>query len=102
MDIESRNAENTLNYTSLSTTNETTLPDVIYTNLRATSDNLNQTENAPIFMFCCAISLAAVSGFLRSGFILKLLTMIVTLVCQIVVLGFSDLYEVFNLYHRNA
>ncbi|XP_020716800.1 adenylate cyclase type 2 isoform X2 [Ceratitis capitata] len=102
VDIESRNAENTLNYTSLSTTNETTLPDVIYTNLRATSDNLNQTENAPIFMFCCAISLAAVSGFLRSGFILKLLTMIVTLVCQIVVLGFSDLYEVFNLYHRNA
>ncbi|XP_075161295.1 adenylate cyclase type 2 Ac76E isoform X2 [Haematobia irritans] len=56
---------------------------------------------APIYLFCCAISLAAISAFLRSGFILKLFTMIVALVCQIVVLYFSDLFELYNARYRS-
>ncbi|EDV97789.1 adenylate cyclase type 2 isoform X2 [Drosophila grimshawi] len=52
---------------------------------------------APIFLFCCAVSLAAISAFLRSGFILKLIAMVVTLIGQMIVLGYSDLYVQYNL-----
>lgn len=51
---------------------------------------------APVFLFCCAISLAAISAFLRSGFILKLFTMLVALVSQIIILHYNDLYERYN------
>ncbi|XP_037933392.1 adenylate cyclase type 2 isoform X2 [Teleopsis dalmanni] len=54
--------------------------------------NQTQIESAPVFLFCCAISLAAISAFLRSGFILKLCTMLLALICQVIVLGYSDLY----------
>ncbi|XP_062128322.1 LOW QUALITY PROTEIN: adenylate cyclase type 2 [Drosophila sulfurigaster albostrigata] len=56
---------------------------------------------APIFLFCCAISLAAISAFLRSGFILKLNTMLLALIGQMLVLRYSDLYELYNLVHHN-
>ncbi|KAL7731856.1 hypothetical protein ACLKA6_017435 [Drosophila palustris] len=52
---------------------------------------------APIFLFCCAVSLAAISAFLRSGFILKLITMLLTLIGQMIVLHYSDLYVQYNL-----
>lgn len=51
---------------------------------------------APIFLCCCAVSLAAVSAFLRSGFILKLFTMLLALMGQMIVLGYSDLYVQYN------
>ncbi|KAH8370739.1 hypothetical protein KR093_004841, partial [Drosophila rubida] len=54
---------------------------------------------APIFLFCCAVSLAAISAFLRSGFILKLVTMLLALIGQMIVLGYSDLYVQYNLVH---
>ncbi|XP_030371932.1 adenylate cyclase type 2 isoform X2 [Scaptodrosophila lebanonensis] len=54
---------------------------------------------APIFLFCCAISLSAISAFLRSGFILKLIAMLVTLIGQVIVLGYSDLYAQYNLHN---
>uniref|UniRef100_A0A1A9WSS6 adenylate cyclase n=1 Tax=Glossina brevipalpis TaxID=37001 RepID=A0A1A9WSS6_9MUSC len=53
----------------------------------------HRLEIAPIYLFCCAISLATVSAFLRSGFILKLFIMFSTLICQIIALHFSDLYQ---------
>ncbi|XP_017843837.2 adenylate cyclase type 2 isoform X2 [Drosophila busckii] len=52
---------------------------------------------APIFLCCCAVSLAAISAFLRSGFILKLITMLLALLGQMIVLGYSDLYVQYNL-----
>ncbi|XP_034481363.1 adenylate cyclase type 2 isoform X2 [Drosophila innubila] len=54
---------------------------------------------APIFLFCCAVSLAAISAFLRSGFILKLITMLLALIGQMIVLHYSDLYVQYNLVH---
>ncbi|KAH8270465.1 hypothetical protein KR018_010299 [Drosophila ironensis] len=51
---------------------------------------------APVFLYCCAISLAAISAFLRSGFILKLIAMLVALIGQVTVLGYSDLYMQYN------
>ncbi|KAH8306990.1 hypothetical protein KR044_002461 [Drosophila immigrans] len=56
---------------------------------------------APIFLFCCAVSLAAISAFLRSGFILKLISMLLALIGQMIVLGYSDLYVHYNLVHHN-
>lgn len=57
----------------------------------------NAIPKAPIFLCCCAVSLAAVSAFLRSGFILKLITMLLALLGQMIVLGYSDLYMAYNL-----
>lgn len=56
----------------------------------------NAIPKAPIFLCCCAVSLAAVSAFLRSGFILKLITMLLALMGQMIVLGYSDLYVQYN------
>lgn len=75
---------------------------IIYTNLQENAYNLNQIENAPIYLFCSAVSLAAISAFLRSGFILKLITMVAALICQIVMLSFSDLYAIYNRHQLNA
>ncbi|XP_044313699.1 adenylate cyclase type 2 isoform X2 [Drosophila rhopaloa] len=52
---------------------------------------------APVFLYCCAISLAAISAFLRSGFILKLIAMLVAVIAQVTVLGYSDLFVQYNL-----
>ncbi|XP_016955840.1 adenylate cyclase type 2 isoform X2 [Drosophila biarmipes] len=51
---------------------------------------------APVFLYCCAISLAAISAFLRSGFILKLIAMLVAVIAQVTVLGYSDLFVIYN------
>ncbi|XP_059216957.1 adenylate cyclase type 2 isoform X2 [Stomoxys calcitrans] len=84
-----------LNISSSNISNDSSLPEIdtvpIYPDLQV----------APIYLFCCAISLAAISAFLRSGFILKLFTMLVALVCQIVVLHFSDLFELYNARYRS-
>ncbi|EDW70817.1 uncharacterized protein Dvir_GJ11335, isoform A [Drosophila virilis] len=77
----------------------------------STSDSFNSTlledlqpldiahaiPKAPIFLCCCAVSLAAISAFLRSGFILKLIAMLLALIGQVIVLGYSDLYVQYNL-----
>ncbi|XP_064545119.1 adenylate cyclase type 2 isoform X2 [Drosophila montana] len=77
----------------------------------STSDSFNSTlledlqpldiahaiPKAPIFLCCCAVSLAAISAFLRSGFILKLIAMVLALIGQVIVLGYSDLYVQYNL-----
>ncbi|XP_061386281.1 adenylate cyclase type 2 [Musca vetustissima] len=84
-----------LNFTGISNiSNDSSIPDI---------DSISpypDLQIAPIYLFCCAISLAAVSAFLRSGFILKFFTMFVALVCQIVVLHFSNLFELYNARYR--
>ncbi|XP_022218097.2 adenylate cyclase type 2 isoform X2 [Drosophila obscura] len=73
-----------------------------FTNLTQFEDSLQPLDIAhaipiaPIFLYCCAISLAAISAFLRSGFILKLIAMLVALIGQVTVLRYSDLYEQYN------
>lgn len=63
---------------------------------------MSELEIAPIFLLCCAINLAAICAFLRSGFILKLLSMMFAVLGQIVTLHYSDLYIYYNhLYAEN-
>lgn len=64
-------------------------------------DIANAIPKAPIFLCCCAVSLAAISAFLRSGFILKLIAMIVALIGQTIVLGYSDLFVHYNVVNYN-
>ncbi|KAL9908021.1 adenylate cyclase type 2 Ac76E isoform 1-T4 [Glossina fuscipes fuscipes] len=61
----------------------------------------HRLEVAPIYLFCCAISLAAVSAFLRSGFILKLFIMLSSLISQVIALHFSDLYQQYNFFYMD-
>lgn len=67
----------------------------------ATHAWLDSDDYAPIFLYCCAISLAAVSAFLRSGFILKLGTMLLAIICQVIVLGYSDLFKRYNFVNED-
>lgn len=87
------------------------LPYAVGNATNTTSDSFNSTlleelqpldiahaiPKAPIFLCCCAVSLAAISAFLRSGFILKLIAMLLALIGQVIVLGYSDLYVQYNL-----
>lgn len=47
----------------------------------------------PIYLFLCGLSLSAISAFLRAGFILKLVMMILTVILQTVILYTSSLFE---------
>lgn len=57
-------------------------------------------ETAPIYLFCCALSLAAISSFLRAGFVLKFIAMICSIAIQGCVLKFSKLYAFYD-HDRN-
>ncbi|XP_073843090.1 adenylate cyclase type 2-like isoform X2 [Musca autumnalis] len=88
-------AASNLNLTGISNiSNDSSIPDI------DTISPFPDLQIAPIYLFCCAISLAAVSAFLRSGFILKFFAMVVAAVCQIVVLHFSNLFELYNARYR--
>lgn len=59
--------------------------------------SMNQSiDTAPVYLFCCALSLASISAFLRAGFVLKFLAMIICITVQGCVLKFSDLYLSYN------
>ncbi|XP_055383731.1 adenylate cyclase type 2 isoform X2 [Condylostylus longicornis] len=58
-------------------------------------------EIAPAYLLCCALSLAAVSAFLRAGFILKLSVMVVAATCEVTVLWLSDLFSEYEILHPN-
>lgn len=53
-------------------------------------------ETAPVYLFCCALSLAAISAFLRAGFVLKFLCMLCCIAVQGCVLSLSKLYAFYN------
>lgn len=57
-------------------------------------------ETAPIYLFCCALSLAAISAFLRAGFVLKFIAMLCSIAVQGCVLKFSKLYAFYD-HERN-
>ncbi|XP_031622871.1 adenylate cyclase type 2 isoform X2 [Contarinia nasturtii] len=73
------------------------------------TDTLNMTDvdiqytqsvgTAPIYLFCCALSLAAISAFLRAGFVLKFIAMLCSIAVQGCVLKFSKLYAFYD--HEN-
>lgn len=53
-------------------------------------------ETAPVYLFCCALSLAATSSFLRAGFVLKFIAMLTCIAIQGSVLTLSQLYIVYD------
>lgn len=57
-------------------------------------------ETAPIYLFCCALSLASISAFLRAGFVLKFIAMLCCIAVQGCVLKFSLLFAIYD-YKRN-
>lgn len=59
--------------------------------------SFNQSiETAPVYLFCCALSLASISSFLRAGFVMKLIVMILCITFEGCVLALSDLYESYD------
>ncbi|XP_055628937.1 adenylate cyclase type 2 isoform X2 [Toxorhynchites rutilus septentrionalis] len=54
---------------------------------------------APVYLYMCAISLAAVSGFLKSGFIMKLLLMLLFIGVQCSLLWQSSLFETYQILY---
>lgn len=53
-------------------------------------------ETAPVYLFCCALSLAAISAFLRAGFVLKFFCMMCCIAVQGCVLSLSKLYAFYD------
>lgn len=56
------------------------------------------TVTAPTYIYCCALSLAAISAFLRAGFVLKFFLMITSIIVQGLILWFSDLFRDYQSY----
>lgn len=57
-------------------------------------------ETAPVYLFCCALSLAAISAFLRAGFVLKFFAMICCIAIQGCLLNFSELFKYYDHLHE--
>lgn len=53
---------------------------------------------APVYLYMCAISLAAVSAFLKSGFLVKGLLMVLFIAIQCSILWTSTLFETYGIY----
>jgi adenylate cyclase 2 len=58
----------------------------------------HSSDIPPIYLFLCGLSLSAISAFLRAGFILKLVMMILTVALQTVILYTSRLFEEYEMY----
>lgn len=59
-------------------------------------DYSQSVETAPVYLFCCALSLAAISAFLRAGFVLKFIAMIICIAVQGFILSLSELYIAYD------
>ena len=59
-------------------------------------------EISPVYLFLCGMSLSAISAFLRSGFILKLVMMLFCVVIQSIILYSSSLFEAYDLVHADS
>lgn len=61
--------------------------------------NFTMVATAPTYVYCCALSMAAVSAFLRTGFVLKFFLMITSIIVQGVILGLSSPFEVYDGFY---
>lgn len=85
----------TFNATSLNISDAFNLTDAL--NITEVDIRFSQpVESAPVYLFCCALSLAAISAFLRAGFVLKFIVMICCIAVQGCVLSFSQLYAFYD------
>jgi adenylate cyclase 2 len=82
-----------LNFNSSFSTTDSSIP--IAT---STESMTRHTEISPIYLFLCGLSLSAISAFLRAGFIMKLIVMILTVLVQTTVLYMSRLFEEYDYF----
>jgi hypothetical protein len=85
VDIVFIDEDNSTIINATTTTTSTTLP--------PTPNTEYVTEIPYYYLFLCGLSLSAISAFLRVGFILKLVLMILTVVLQTTILYTSRLFE---------
>lgn len=78
------------NFTVFNETNTTQTPSTL-------APVIECTDIPPVYLFLCGLSLSAISAFLRAGFILKLLMMILTVVAQTLILYTSTLFQRYEL-----
>lgn len=62
---------------------------------RALTSQSQSTETAPVYLLCCALSLASISAFLKAGFVLKFVTMATCIGVQGAVLWNSNLFRMY-------
>lgn len=62
---------------------------------RALTSQSQSTETAPVYLLCCALSLASISAFLKAGFVLKFVTMATCVGVQGAVLWNSNLFQMY-------
>lgn len=86
-----------VNITSLNDTDVTSTPPPI----PYVSPIPPNSDVPPIYLFLCGLSLSAISAFLRAGFILKLVMMILTVILQTVILYTSILFEQYEEYSES-
>lgn len=53
-------------------------------------------ETAPVYLFCCALTLAAISAFLKAGFVFKFIAMMICIGVQGAILWSSNLFRDYN------
>lgn len=73
--------------------NSTEMPTILNSVTRQQSQ---APETAPVYLFCCALSLASISAFLKAGFVLKIAAMILCISAQGSVLWSSNLYNAYE------
>ncbi|XP_037041756.1 adenylate cyclase type 2 isoform X2 [Bradysia coprophila] len=94
----SSNSTNLLNSTveqmedQLTTAN----PDAIFVDIAYPSYRSQPIETAPVYLFCCALTLASISAFLKAGFVFKFISMIICIGVHSAVLWSSNLFRDYN------
>lgn len=53
-------------------------------------------ETAPVYLFCCALTLASISAFLKAGFVFKFISMMICIGVHSAVLWSSNLFRDYN------
>ncbi|VEN55522.1 unnamed protein product [Callosobruchus maculatus] len=80
--------------------NETTLPPT-WDGLNITSPVI-QYQYVPTYLYSSALVLAAISVFLRMGFILKLVLMVISVIAHIVVYSYLEFFQEYHDAHDDA
>lgn len=74
-------------------TNETKPVDIFYK---------DPTEISPVYLFLCGLSLSAISVFLKTGFIIKLIMMMLCISVQTIILYTSNLFATYDAVHNDS
>lgn len=76
----------------------------LYTNETKPVDIFDKdpTEISPVYLFLCGLSLSAISVFLKTGFIIKLIMMMLCISVQTIILYTSNLFATYDAVHNDS